>query len=98
MKIPKQIMLWWYTIKTVYDNLMADTIWADWKAEYKANTIVLQKKVEWLIENEERQEQVYLHELVHWILYMMQNDLRNDEKFVELFSHFLYQYEKTKQF
>lgn len=37
-------------------------------------------------------EQAYLHELVHWIFYMMnEHELRNNERLVDLFAHFLYQ-------
>jgi hypothetical protein len=37
-------------------------------------------------------EQAYLHELTHWIFYMMNEDeLRNNERLVDLFAHFLYQ-------
>lgn len=44
-------------------------------------------------------EQSFYHELVHWILYVMgEDDKRNNEQFVDCFAHFLYQYEKTKQF
>lgn len=36
--------------------------------------------------------QTYLHELTHYILYVMgKEDLRTDEAFVESFSHLLYQ-------
>ena len=44
-------------------------------------------------------EQTMCHEVTHWILYMMNEDaLRNNEKFVDLFGHFLYQYLKTAGF
>ena len=37
-------------------------------------------------------EQSYLHELVHWIFYMMnEHELRDNERIVDLFAHFLYQ-------
>jgi hypothetical protein len=40
----------------------------------------------------ESQEQNFLHELVHWLLYVMnEDDLRNNEKFVDLFSFLLHQ-------
>lgn len=37
-------------------------------------------------------EQSYLHELVHWIFFMMnEHELRDNERVVDLFAHFLYQ-------
>ncbi len=37
-------------------------------------------------------EQAYLHELTHWILFIMgESELCNNEKFVDVFAHFLYQ-------
>lgn len=44
-------------------------------------------------------EQTFMHELVHWVLFMMgEHKLRNNEKFVDLFAHFMYQFEQTKEF
>lgn len=37
-------------------------------------------------------EQAYLHELIHWIFFMMgEHELRNNERIVDCFAHFLYQ-------
>ena len=44
-------------------------------------------------------EQAFIHELTHWIFYVMNEDeLRNNEKLVDLFSHFLYQALVTAKF
>jgi hypothetical protein len=40
---------------------------------------------------EETVEQALVHEMIHWILFIMNNDLVNDEKFVDLFAHLAYQ-------
>lgn len=41
-------------------------------------------------------EQTFYHEEVHWILHIMGRDeLRDDEKFVDMFAHLLYQAIKT---
>ena len=43
-------------------------------------------------------EQSFIHELVHWILYVMgEEELRKNEKFVEVFAQFLYQYIQTNR-
>jgi len=40
----------------------------------------------------ETTEQAYWHELVHWILFIMnEHELRDNEKFVDTFGHLLYQ-------
>lgn len=37
-------------------------------------------------------EQAFFHEAVHWILYIMnEHTLRNNEQFVDVFAHLLYQ-------
>jgi hypothetical protein len=36
-------------------------------------------------------EQAYVHEAVHWILYIMNDPARTDERFVDSFAHLLYQ-------
>ena len=37
-------------------------------------------------------EQAFCHEVVHWILYIMnEHDLRCNEKFVDTFAHLMYQ-------
>ncbi len=43
-------------------------------------------------------EEVFYHELVHWILYKMHNRLEADEKFVGLFGSLLNQAMKTVKF
>jgi hypothetical protein len=35
--------------------------------------------------------QAYFHELTHWILHVMSHPLQNDEAFVDMFAHLLYQ-------
>lgn len=37
-------------------------------------------------------EQTYYHELIHWILFVMgEDELKGNEKFVDMLSHFIYQ-------
>lgn len=44
-------------------------------------------------------EQAFYHELVHWILYVMNEDeMRNNEKLVDVIGHLLYQAMKTRTF
>ena len=58
------------------------------KANYRDQSISLDRSVA----RPQALEQAYLHELIHWILFMMNKDgLRKDEDFVDTFAHFLYQ-------
>ena len=46
--------------------------------------------------SQEQVEQNFLHELMHWIFFVMNEDkLRNDEKIVDVIAHFLHQMHKT---
>lgn len=43
-------------------------------------------------------EQAFLHELIHWIFYVMgEDELRNNERIVDGFAHLLYQALSTKE-
>ena len=45
------------------------------------------------------EHEIYNHELVHWILFMMNEDsLRTNEKFVDNFAKYLTQYEVTRRY
>lgn len=92
--IPKKFKLAGMDVDVVNNNTLCDNhkavghaIYAEGKIEVDIDSVSAQVA-----------EQSFLHELVHWILYMMGNDeLRNNEQFVDLFAHFLYQYEQTKE-
>ncbi len=62
-------------------------------AFYQTSKIELQDiTCEGINASSEKQEEVFLHELVHHILYSMgESDLRNNEKFVGTFSGLLHQ-------
>ena len=48
--------------------------------------------------NKQSTVQTYFHELTHWILYIMnENDLRNNEKVVDVFATFLHQARVSEQ-
>ena len=59
-------------------------------ADYTNETILIDPSVSESIEQE-----VFYHELVHWILFKMHNKLEGDEKFVGLFGSLLNQAMKT---
>ena len=43
-------------------------------------------------------EQAYIHEVVHWILFLMGSEKAEDEQFVDVFAHLLYQAMKTMEY
>ena len=47
----------------------------------------------------EQLSQCFLHELLHYIFYVMgEHELRNNEKLVDLIAHFLHQVEDTSNY
>lgn len=92
MDIPKEITLAGIPIKTIFDDKLIKDHNIIGKADYEKQEIVIDISVA----PKETTEQAYVHELVHYILYIMgQHDLRNDEAFVDLFAHLLYQARRT---
>lgn len=90
--IPRKIQLAGINIDVVIDR----TLYKDRKivaeAQYPPQRIVIDPS----IQTNDSVEQNYYHELVHWILYIMSEDeLRQNEKFVDMFGHLLYQAEKS---
>lgn len=91
MIIPDTIQLGGLTITTVYMNdlVPADGVYGT--TDYKGQKIILYTKGM----HHEHLCQLYIHELTHWILFVMnEHKLKNNEKFVDLFAHFYYQFAK----
>lgn len=88
MIIPDQIQLGGLTIKTVYNH--TDVPSSDvGTTNYKGQEIILYTKGV----HPQHLAQIYIHEVVHWILFVMcEHRLRNNEKFVEVYAHFFYQF------
>ena len=90
LNIPSQVEIAGITIKTV---LMGEN--DEWeekgcvgKADYKNQTII----IDTTLVKEGMLEQIYYHELLHWIFYIMgEEKLQRDEKIVDLLAHFIYQ-------
>jgi hypothetical protein len=86
--IPSSFMLGGLTIEVVRDETMVRTKSLIGEARYNEQVIRIDTGAAPL----QTVEQTFIHELVHWIFYLMNEDeLRNNEKLVDLFSHFLYQ-------
>jgi hypothetical protein len=87
VKIPKQIKLAGLTIQIVFDDTLIATRKIVGEACYNDQKILLDPTV-----SDEQLEQNFFHELLHWIFYIMgEAALRDNEKVVDLLSHFLHQ-------
>jgi hypothetical protein len=87
MKIPKSFKLAGLTIDVSVDPTFFQKRSLLGEAQYPLQKIVLDGEL-----HRESMQQNFLHELVHWILYVMNEDnLRDNEKFVDLFSALLHQ-------
>lgn len=91
--IPDFFWLGGLKIEVTYDENLYKNRKVVGEARYPSQSIILDTAVM----EKQSNEQNFFHELVHWILYMMNEDeLRCNEKFVDLFSHFLYQARVTE--
>ena len=91
MNIPKSFTLGGITI-TVEEDETLKKKGAIGEARYSEQKILIAKDIAPV----ESTEQAFLHELTHYILFFMNEDeLRNNEQFVDTFAHFLYQALKT---
>jgi hypothetical protein len=92
MLIPKQLDLAGITITIQPDDKLIENKKCIGEASYNSQKIIIDASAT----PSDIFEQAYFHELVHWIFYVMNEDeLRNNEKLVDLFGHFLYQAIKT---
>lgn len=86
--IPVKINLAGLSIETVYnDNMIRDHKMIG-ESIYHLQQIVMDAGAT----PDQTTEQSYIHEVVHWILFVMNEyDLRTNEKFVDVFAHLLFQ-------
>lgn len=100
MNIPKKIKLAGFDIETVFAEVYNDmgdgtTCRCAGKADFQEQTIYIDDK----ILTQQAACQAYLHEQIHWILYVMnEHELRCNEKFVDTFAHLLYQARISEEF
>ena len=90
-KIPKKFTLAGQDIKICFTDIIKEEPGTDGLACYNENAIYLTKR-----NSGGYQNWVFFHELTHHILNQMgEAELRSNEKFVDVFSTFLYQAIKT---
>jgi hypothetical protein len=92
--IPSSFWLGGLKINVEFDDSLVRTKQCIGEARYSKQMITLDPSVAPL----QMLEQSYCHELVHWIFYVMgEEELRNNERIVDLFAHFLYQARMTEK-
>jgi len=88
MILPKSIRLAGFEVKIIQDETFEANSGKVGYCCYKTQTIVIDPS----FGSEEAVKQILLHEIVHWILFVMgEQELRNNERFVDMFANFLHQ-------
>ena len=88
MQIPYEISLAGITVAVQMKDDLLKTKGTIGEANYQEQMIYLNPDVAPI----QTLQQTYIHEVTHWILFMMnEHDLRNNEKFVDVFAHFMHQ-------
>lgn len=96
MKIPKSFMLFGTTYKVVWDNMRLNDRKEYGLSDYGKTEIVLSTTIGTESLSEDRIMDTYYHERTHAILDMMgENDLSQNEKFVDVFSKLLRQADES---
>lgn len=99
IRIPISFELGGRTITIKYKNNMVDEDDSIGYAKYRKNEIWIQENITGTTRTIDHTIETFLHELIHWILYMIsENELRDNEKFVQLFSEYLHQALKTAEY
>ena len=97
MKIPKSFDVLGHRINVLLTPHLRVTEGNLGEADYVRNIISLQNSTSEFQMSRDTIEHTYLHEMVHFILYYMGNELYEDEQFVDMFSGLLHQALKSQQ-
>lgn len=98
MKIPRQFELLGHTITVEYDQQLLHKDNCLGLAVYRDNKIILQPSTDDNPLPKEKALSYFCHELMHFLLFFAeQDDLRQDEKAVNLMGNLLMQFLKTKK-
>lgn len=91
LNIPKEVTIAGITIKTVIITKKGE--WDEertiGKADYENQKIIIDTT---FVSCPEMLEQVYFHELLHWIYFILgETEMQRNEKLIDLVAHLLYQ-------
>lgn len=99
IKIPKRFKLFGQTIEIVFDEKLFVNEDMFGSAEYRKSKILIQPKISGNSLNDYMIEETFFHELLHWILYKLdEHKLRSNEKFVDGVSQLLHQAFQTMEY
>ena len=91
-KIPARFQLFGHTIEVEWQDTLIDKSNNSGQARYREYKILLQSGDERHHNRPDSdREQVFCHELVHWILSQMNDDKYDNEVFVDVFASLLHQ-------
>ena len=95
MKIPSMFKLAGQTITVVQDSELYANRKILGEAVYSKSQLLLDTGAC----SQDQMEQNFIHELLHWVFFIMnENELRSNEKLVDLTAHMLHQFVKTQTF
>lgn len=96
MKIPKKFKLFGHTISVEYTDTLMQEEDKVGMALFRENKIILQKNNKGIPMLKDQIEQIFLHELVHYLFYFSDNEeLAHCEEAVNIVSQLLHQYMVT---
>jgi len=94
MQIPKRFKLMGIPVRVIPDTTLSKQKGVLGEARYSEQAILLDTEAS----SKESTEQAFLHELVHWIFFLLgEDDLRNNERLVDTIAHLFYQYLETQE-
>ena len=97
--IPTSFWLYGQNIAVNFDPTLSDVTDCVGESHYRRNEIVLQPNTEGVERLVSRVEQTFLHELVHYIFYMLgEDDLRKNEKLIDGVASLLHQAINTAEY
>ena len=98
MKIPKKFELMGQTLNVRFVSELLQESDVLGQACYRTGEIKILESSPAYIVTKEKQMQIFLHELMHWIFYKLKkDDLRNDEDLVDMVADLLMQTIKTME-
>ena len=94
-KIPKKISIAGMELKTIIDDELCDKQGSIGKIDYINQEIHIDSKAA----SAQMTEQAYIHEVMHFMMFMLKkDDLRQDEEFIDMLAHFVYQAFTTAEY
>jgi predicted SprT family Zn-dependent metalloprotease len=97
-EIPRSFWLMGQKITVSFSDKLATDNGALGQSFFNSNTIKIQRPTGSFEISNDQLELTFYHELVHFILHTMgQNELNNNEQFVDMFGNLLVQFLRTKK-